>query len=185
MLTPKQRAEAHRWLDRQLDTWNDETRGEYRGYSIIDLMNLSEPPNFVIEDMEQKFRIGYSDGYGDAVQHVYDLKNKGFSRPVEVGNILNAWWYGPLMRWRYDAVRDVRRDGDKATVGVPRFKQASWWEIRKQVFKRDGYRCQSCGRCGKLECHHTVPVEEGGLPLLDDLKTLCKPCHRPCRVVNS
>ena len=33
---------------------------------------------------------------------------------------------------------------------------------RRQVFKRDGYRCVDCGRAGKLEGDHVVPLHRGG-----------------------
>lgn len=56
-----------------------------------------------------------------------------------------------------------------------------WARVRRQVFKRDGYRCRTCGRAGRLECDHVVPLhvdpdqdpyDPGGC------QTLCRGCHR-------
>ena len=44
--------------------------------------------------------------------------------------------------------------------------------------ERDGYRCRSCGRAGRLEADHVVPLERGGAPWeLDNVQTLCRGCH--------
>ena len=42
---------------------------------------------------------------------------------------------------------------------------------------RDGWRCTACGRPGKLEAHHEVPLSDGGADSLDNLATLCRGCH--------
>lgn len=60
-------------------------------------------------------------------------------------------------------------------------------ELRREVFRRDGYRCRLCGQEGgpradgedvELHAHHTVPPAEGGANTLDNLLTLCDSCHR-------
>ena len=48
------------------------------------------------------------------------------------------------------------------------------------VFARDGYRCQSCGRAGKLECDHISPdwqPEDDAAYDPDACQTLCGRCH--------
>ena len=55
--------------------------------------------------------------------------------------------------------------------------------LRIKVFKRDGYRCQICGRSAKedgvaLEVDHIVPVSKGGKTELSNLQTLCRDCNR-------
>ena len=57
-----------------------------------------------------------------------------------------------------------------------------WAKVRRLVFQRDGYRCQAegCGRAGRLECDHLVPlhVDPNQDPYnLDGLRTLCRSCH--------
>ena len=51
--------------------------------------------------------------------------------------------------------------------------------VRQEVFDRAGWRCQSCGNPGRLECDHIVPLRRGGeMWDLDNLQALCPPCHR-------
>ena len=53
-----------------------------------------------------------------------------------------------------------------------------WQAVRRAVFKRDGYRCRACGRPGRLECDHVIPLDRGGAPYdMDNLQTLCRSCH--------
>ena len=55
-----------------------------------------------------------------------------------------------------------------------------WERTRRRVFERDGWRCVECGRAGRLECDHRVPLDQdpGRDPYdLDNLQTLCRPCH--------
>ena len=52
---------------------------------------------------------------------------------------------------------------------------------RRQVFKRDQGECALCGKqCGEngWEMDHQVPLVEGGLNEMANLRTLCVPCHR-------
>jgi len=56
-------------------------------------------------------------------------------------------------------------------------------KIRRQVFLRDGFKCQECGaHPGKqktvwLEVDHIIPVAKGGLNDLSNLRTLCDACN--------
>ena len=53
-----------------------------------------------------------------------------------------------------------------------------WAATRCAVFDRDGWRCVQCGKAGRLECDHVVPLERGGDPWdMDNLQTLCRNCH--------
>lgn len=46
------------------------------------------------------------------------------------------------------------------------------------MFERDGHRCRNCGKAGRLECDHIVPLAKGGAPLDPaNLQTLCRSCH--------
>lgn len=52
--------------------------------------------------------------------------------------------------------------------------------VRYQVFKRDGWRCRSCGATSEsvsLHVDHIVPVSKGGTSDLDNLQTLCADCN--------
>lgn len=58
-----------------------------------------------------------------------------------------------------------------------------WDSRRKQVYRRDGFQCQECGRYGgprgdaELHAHHNTPIADGGSHDLSNLTTLCKDCH--------
>lgn len=52
--------------------------------------------------------------------------------------------------------------------------------IRRQVFERDGRRCQDCGlllQWTAMELHHVKPRSLGGDWSPENLVTLCHPCH--------
>ncbi len=55
--------------------------------------------------------------------------------------------------------------------------------IRKAVRKRDGWACQRCGKSkggafySLVDIHHIKPRALGGTNELENLITLCKPCH--------
>lgn len=56
-------------------------------------------------------------------------------------------------------------------------------KIRRDVFLRDGFKCQECGACpGKdrlvwIEVDHIVPVAKGGTDDPSNLRTLCNHCN--------
>ena len=55
-----------------------------------------------------------------------------------------------------------------------------WAAVRRAVLKRDGFGCVECGRAGKLEVDHIVPMQrEPGQDVYDvnGLQTLCRSCH--------
>lgn len=50
-------------------------------------------------------------------------------------------------------------------------------QLRKQVYKRDGYRCALCDSTRGLHCHHVVKRSQGGPNEEWNLITLCTICH--------
>lgn len=49
---------------------------------------------------------------------------------------------------------------------------------RKELFHRDGFRCQYCGkRTRELTIDHVLPRHRGGRHTWDNLVTACKPCN--------
>ena len=50
-------------------------------------------------------------------------------------------------------------------------------EVRKEVYKRDGYLCALCGSGQYLQIHHVVPRSQGGSDFPENLITLCSKCH--------
>ena len=54
-------------------------------------------------------------------------------------------------------------------------------KLRFEVFKRDSFTCQYCGRKAPdviLECDHIVPIAEGGPTNMLNLITSCQECNR-------
>lgn len=58
----------------------------------------------------------------------------------------------------------------------------SWYFVRKDVLKRDRYKCSICKkrfRKAFLDVDHIIPVRIGGNPYQkNNLRTLCKECHK-------
>lgn len=67
--------------------------------------------------------------------------------------------------------------GGRKRKGGKRIRGRRWRRIRSRVLERDGYRCTSCGRAGRLEVHHVRPVRHGGSNEPENLRTLCRRCH--------
>ena len=55
-------------------------------------------------------------------------------------------------------------------------------KMRFEIFQRDGFRCQICGRSAQdgvpLEVDHKKPIAKGGKTEPDNLWTLCRDCNR-------
>jgi 5-methylcytosine-specific restriction endonuclease McrA len=49
--------------------------------------------------------------------------------------------------------------------------------VRKQVLRRDGWTCQSCGKKSNLEVHHKQFRGRSGDDSEENLITLCTGCH--------
>lgn len=57
-----------------------------------------------------------------------------------------------------------------------------WKEISKDVFERDEFTCQYCGKVGgKLEVDHKIPISRGGTNDFENLTTSCRKCNRQKR----
>ena len=53
-----------------------------------------------------------------------------------------------------------------------------WGKVRLAVLDRDGWACVKCGKAGRLEADHRVPLGHGGAVYDEsNLQTLCRDCH--------
>lgn len=48
---------------------------------------------------------------------------------------------------------------------------------RKEVYRRDGFRCALCDSTDGIQIHHVIPRGEGGSDFPENLITLCWRCH--------
>jgi ATP-dependent DNA helicase RecQ len=55
-------------------------------------------------------------------------------------------------------------------------------DVRQQVLRRDGWRCQSCGTMSNLEVHHREFRSHAGDDSEENLITLCVKCHADIHV---
>ncbi|WP_460206675.1 HNH endonuclease [Scytonema sp. NUACC21] len=53
-------------------------------------------------------------------------------------------------------------------------------EVRRYVFQRDKYQCQSCGKSDQenLTIDHIIPLAGGGKNDISNLQTLCLICNQ-------
>lgn len=49
--------------------------------------------------------------------------------------------------------------------------------LRRQVFQRDGFKCQHCGSGDHLSADHILPESRGGPTIFRNLQTLCRSCN--------
>lgn len=63
---------------------------------------------------------------------------------------------------------------------IARMSKPQWRLARMYVFERDGWRCKKCGKPGRLECDHIIPLsvnkEQNPFDPVN-LQTLCRGCH--------
>lgn len=52
-----------------------------------------------------------------------------------------------------------------------------WKQRRKEALDRDGHKCTACGSDNRLNVHHIQPYRYSRSHALDNLTTLCRPCH--------
>ena len=59
-----------------------------------------------------------------------------------------------------------------------RLSSRKWERVRLAVFKRDSYKCQTCGHYGRLFAHHVKSLDAGGAAYdLGNIVSMCSACH--------
>jgi 5-methylcytosine-specific restriction endonuclease McrA len=61
--------------------------------------------------------------------------------------------------------------------GRLRLDPVSYENLRQQVLRRDGWRCQLCGTISNLEVHHQQFRSHVGADSEQNLISLCTACH--------
>ena len=59
----------------------------------------------------------------------------------------------------------------------PQHGTRAYARMRRRILDARGWRCEDCGRAGRLELHHVIEVADGGDDSPDNLRALCRPCH--------
>jgi HNH endonuclease len=82
-----------------------------------------------------------------------------------------------------------RKRADPVKQNMPkqapiRLEQQDYQELRDQVLRRDGWRCQLCDSMSNLEVHHKQFRSHSGLDHESNLITLCWGCHSAMHRIN-
>ena len=72
-----------------------------------------------------------------------------------------------------------RKPRDRMSEKRPRLRldPVRYEQLRNQILKRDGWRCQCCGTMSNLEVHHKESRSQSGDDSEPNLITLCAACH--------
>lgn len=68
-------------------------------------------------------------------------------------------------------------NGIRPKAARVRLDSIAYENLRQQVLRRDGWRCQSCGAMSSLEVHHKQFRSHSGEDSELNLITLCTECH--------
>lgn len=123
------------------------------------------------EEAERAFRRGYAQGYRAAATDAIIISKAGYSRAREVANIVRHHALTWLVFWQYG-------DLELTPAEPPKVRYQSWAATKKEVYERQGPVCAKCGAFDNLEVDHIKPVGQGGLPILPNLRVLCRGCNR-------
>jgi len=74
------------------------------------------------------------------------------------------------------------REWDPSKTAAPRKRcvnnEKSQAQVRREVFKRAGHKCENCGSTYALEVDHIHPRALGGLSTPENLRLLCRSCNQ-------
>ena len=89
----------------------------------------------------------------------------------------------PSLRSRKPLSRSKRKpEVTVGKLGIVRLTGKAIGALRAQCFKRDGYACVECKQHGEffnpLEMAHIKSRGAGGSDVLENVRTLCRQCHR-------
>lgn len=119
-------------------------------------LELSHAP--VVDWVEEQYKKLYNKKPRDTWRAIRMLHQKGFLIKVKKG----VYKYDPNL------INNVELDDFSP-------------ELKKQILKRDGYKCIICGRTEKegyeLHIDHILPKDKGGKATLENGQTLCSICN--------
>ena len=64
-------------------------------------------------------------------------------------------------------------------LGREIYRDRRWPGLRRAALDAAGWRCEKCGRAGRLEAHHKEPIFRRPALAFDinNIWVLCRPCH--------
>ena len=69
-------------------------------------------------------------------------------------------------------------DNSKTSNCKKRMRGRAWERKRQKVFIRDGFTCRICKQAKACEVDHIRPLAKGGTDDLNNLQSVCIPCHK-------
>lgn len=103
----------------------------------------------------------------------HPCKHTGCKALVSKGSYCDEHKHLHKRKWNWDANNSNRH---------ARGYGSTWNKLRKLVFKRDFKLCQVCLKHNKYteatEVDHIISKAQGGTDDLDNLQSICKPCHQ-------
>lgn len=110
------------------------------------------------------------------IAKMMEASQHDFLERVRYGKTRKSF-FESIEEFEAEAKRVEERAAEMAKPRMPRYV-GRWNERRMAVFARDGHKCVKCSSTENLECDHIIPLCEGGNHEPDNLRTLCKACHR-------
>lgn len=90
--------------------------------------------------------------------------------------------YGAELKKRRKKRKKKKHKRRRQDKGIDYYKSEEWQILRKKALKRDGHKCQECGKTKMLHVHHIKYRYHS--KELKDLVILCKYCHADKHPVN-
>lgn len=167
--TPEQCA---RWASQEQTSYEHRWTAELP--EIIDAATAQpKPPIWYVEDVEESYRRGFAHAALYCSEAIGYLVRAKYVRPQEIANIIENWAVRELFPWKNRVLSN-----HDYSLGHPTIKQEPWDIIRIKVFSRDRWKCVQCGAFEvKFHCDHIISVANGGLPVMENLQTLCPECN--------
>ena len=126
-------------------------------------------------------RFGIDIEYLDSLSSVIELPPWDGTEPLDIFQARRE------LELKYFKLRELPMMHAKGSDGEPLYKITSGMNFsrtkplspttRRKVIERDK-RCLECGNGGPFEVHHIIRYIDGGSNEMENLETLCIPCHK-------
>lgn len=73
---------------------------------------------------------------------------------------------------------DAQIEAERRAPAKKRLRVDSEAEVRRQVWKRDQYKCTNCKSTYAVQTDHRIPIALGGESTLENMRLLCRSCNQ-------